>query len=200
MPGSHRAAASPVCSRGSARLSAMEWGKQDVSWRSVNSTTHSWLDVLNQTMHSLTVWLMPHMNTLTKGSLARKSLTFWCFTLKCFFFRMRGNGTDDMIVLPCVGLLSFFARTDFRSDSSSTVVSALRPALPCVFGTGTSTGVLVVTLSRDGPGDGLTLAAAILLCPLAGRVQNDQMLNEFVKAEQVGMGGIDGGGTTTVIK
>lgn len=59
----------------------------------------------------------------------------------------------------------------------------------------------MVTLSGDGPGVGLTLAAAaILLCPLAGRVQNDQMLNEFEEAEQVGMGVIDGGGTTTVIK
>lgn len=59
----------------------------------------------------------------------------------------------------------------------------------------------MVTLSGDGPGVGLTLAAAaILLCPLAGRVQNDQMLNGFGEAEQVGMGVIDGGGTTTVIK
>lgn len=32
----------------------------------------------------LTEWLTPHITTLSRGSLARKSFTFWA--TKCFFF------------------------------------------------------------------------------------------------------------------
>lgn len=47
----------------------------------------------------LTVWLMPHINTLKIGSFARNNLTFWCLTRKCFFLIIRGidDGPDDIL-------------------------------------------------------------------------------------------------------
>lgn len=52
--------------------------------------------------YPLTVWLTPHINTLSSGSFARNSLTFWCFTRKCFFFSLLSPldicGALDMLV------------------------------------------------------------------------------------------------------
>lgn len=47
-------------------------------------TQHSWKS--GQPINQLTVWLIPHMKTLSNGSLARKSLCFGAtaFSLTCF--------------------------------------------------------------------------------------------------------------------
>lgn len=52
---------------------------------SQNATTGDYGEKKN---YALTVWLTPHINTLSSGSFARNSLTFWCFTRKCFFFSL----------------------------------------------------------------------------------------------------------------
>lgn len=49
------------------------------------------------------MWLTPHMNTLSRGSLARNNFTFWCLTRKCFFFSLlsplENCGTLDMVLM-----------------------------------------------------------------------------------------------------
>lgn len=110
---------------------------------------------------------MPHMKTLTRGSLARKIFTFWCFTRKCFFLRMRGTGTDMMTAL-CV-----CAFPDRGNGCSLARVARACLASP------SSTDWLA-------PGDGrywvATSSSAVAAMPLrtpldAGRVQKDQILN-----------------------
>ena len=45
-------------------------------------------DSKESSVYSSTVWLMPHMKTERMGSLARKSLTFWCLKRMCFFLSL----------------------------------------------------------------------------------------------------------------
>lgn len=56
-----------------------------------------------KTTFIFTVWLMPHIKTLKIGSFARNSLTFWCFTRKCFFLIILGIEVDpdDMMTSVC---------------------------------------------------------------------------------------------------
>lgn len=65
-----------------------------IRWRH-DPINANWINRRN----TLTVWFMPHINTLKIGSFARNNLTFWCLTRKCFFFIIRGidDDPDDML-------------------------------------------------------------------------------------------------------
>lgn len=73
------------------------------------------------------------MNTLSSGSFARNSLTFWCLTRKCFFLSLLRPldiiGTLDMVdplVLPRCCQLAIQTRARF-TKSSSHLIRQARP-------------------------------------------------------------------------
>ena len=65
------------------------------------------------------MWLTPHMKTLSSGSFARKSLTFWCLTRKCFFLSLLNpldSGALDILAVLTIDqqiAIHFFAE-DFN--------------------------------------------------------------------------------------